>query len=256
MRATVSQLPDNPEKLEAAMASLAEHVSREKSDFLLLPEMPFFPWIAYEKNVSAELWQATMDAHEEWISRLTSFDVNTIVVSKPVLDQGIPHNDAIALNRAGQQEFLQRKYYLPDEEGFWEATWYRRAETPHFEALQLDSVNLGAMICSDLWFSEHARGYARQGVQVLVNPRATEIASVDKWLAGGRTAAVMAGAYCLSSNRYGKGKGFDWGGLGWVIDPNGEVLATTNEDDPFVTIDLDLSDADQAKNTYPRNVKE
>ena len=256
MRATVSQVPENPEKLEAALAALAEHLTKEDSEFLLLPEMPFFPWIAYDKNVSAEKWQASMDAHDKWISRLSSFNVKTIVATKPVLDKGIPHNDAFAIDSQGKEEFLHRKYYLPDEDGFWEATWYRRAESPKFEGLQLESVKLGAMICSDIWFGEHARAYAKQSIQVLVNPRATEINSVNKWMAGGQAAAVMAGAYCLSSNRYGRGNGFDWGGMGWIIDPNGKVLATTSEDQPFVTLDLNLSEADQAKKTYPRYVKE
>jgi N-carbamoylputrescine amidase len=48
----------------------------------------------------------------------------------------------------------------------------------------------------------------------------------------------------------------DCGGLGWVIDPEGEVLATTTVDDPFVTVDVDLDVARRAKATYPRYVRE
>ncbi len=256
MRVTVTQLPEGSSEFEKAMAALADHVRQDQSEFLLLPEMPFYPWIAYDKEVSEDRWQASMDAHVEWISRCNSFGVETIVASKPVLDDGNPHNDAFILDSNGKETFLHRKYYLPNEEGFWEATWYRRAEKPAFVAQETENAKVGAMICSDLWFSEHARAYARQGVQLMVNPRASEIRSVDKWLAGGRAAAVMSGAYCLSSNRVGMGKGFEWGGMGWIIDPNGEVLARTSKEAPFVTLDLDLSIADDAKKTYPRYINE
>ena len=92
----------------------------------------------------------------------------------------------------------------------------------------------------------------------LAAPRATLASSVDKWLAGGRAAAVMAGAFCLSSNRGGVDEqGSVWAGSGWIIEPEeGELLARTSTDHPFVTLEIDLAAADAAKGTYPRYVPE
>jgi N-carbamoylputrescine amidase len=176
--------------------------------------------------------------------------------TRPVLDKGTPHNDAFVWQPQAGASFAHRKYYLPNEPGFWEATWYRRAATPSFQAVQAGDVKVGFMICSDLWFGEHARGYARQGIHILANPRATERASVDKWIAAGRTLAVMAGAYCLSSNHAGETIGVAFGGTGWVIDPNGLLLATTSDQQPFVTVEIDPALAEAAKTIYPRDVKE
>ena len=68
-------------------------------------------------------------------------------------------------------------------------------------------------------------------------------------------AAVLAGAFCLSSNRVGpNSEGGPFGGMGWVIDPDGEILALTSEDAPFATVDIDLGAAEHAKATYPRYV--
>ena len=66
----------------------------------------------------------------------------------------------------------------------------------------------------------------------------------------------MAGAYGLSSNRMGKNDVITWGGMGWITDPDGEVMATTSSKEPFATVDIDLSKAEAAKESYPRNVKE
>jgi N-carbamoylputrescine amidase len=68
----------------------------------------------------------------------------------------------------------------------------------------------------------------------------------------------MSGAFCLSSNRSGiGGDGFEWGGQGWIIEPEeGQVLGLTTDDEPFVTVDIDLEVAATAKTTYPRYVPE
>jgi N-carbamoylputrescine amidase len=148
------------------------------------------------------------------------------------------------------------KYYLPDEEGFWEASWYHRGDR-RFTPIESGDMRLGFLICSELWFMEHARAYGKAGVNLIVTPRATEKATVDKWLVGGRTAAVVSGAFSLSSNRASSdGHLTNFGGQGWVIGPDGEVLGLTSREQPFVTIDIDLHQAEQAKQTYPRYIPE
>jgi N-carbamoylputrescine amidase len=48
----------------------------------------------------------------------------------------------------------------------------------------------------------------------------------------------------------------EFGGQGWVVGPNGQVLASTSREQPFVTVEIDLSEARLAKQTYPRYVLE
>lgn len=82
---------------------------------------------------------------------------------------------------------------------------------------------------------------------------------------GGRAAAIVSGAWCLSSNysgampREGGTEGgaseLRFGGSGWIIEPEaGEVAGTTGEDSPFLTLETDPAAADAAKETYPRYV--
>ena len=87
---------------------------------------------------------------------------------------------------------------------------------------------------------------------VILSPRATESRTTAKWLAAGVVAAVRSGAFCLSSNRVDP-NGL-CGGVGWIIDPDGEVLATTSADAPFVTMDIDPAVATSARASYPRYV--
>jgi N-carbamoylputrescine amidase len=120
----------------------------------------------------------------------------------------------------------------------------------------LTLLNHSKFICTEIWFNFHAREYAKQGIHVLVCPRAAPHPSVDKWIAGGRTAAVVSGAFCLSSNFNGSAGGkWEWGGCGWIFEPEeGEVLGTTSREKPFLTMKIDLKIAETAKDTYPRYV--
>jgi len=104
---------------------------------------------------------------------------------------------------------------------------------------------------------ERARAYGKAGAHLIVTPRATPLSTVDKWLAGGRVAAVVSGAFSLSSNRAGAGaQGMRFGGQGWIIGPDGEALGLTSRECPIVTLDIDLNEAERAKSTYPRYVSE
>jgi N-carbamoylputrescine amidase len=85
---------------------------------------------------------------------------------------------------------------------------------------------------------------------VIFAPRATAAASVAKWLAVGVVAAVRSGAYCVSSNRVDAAG--NCGGVGWIISPDGTILATTSAATPCITVDLDLAAPAAARRSYPR----
>lgn len=255
MRLTVCELPADQSRLGEAWTGLVEHCRSAATDVLLLPEMPFARWLAESKDVVPAAWDDAAAAHASWEERLAEPGADTVLGTRPVVIDGRRHNQAFVWEAGGSVP-AHLKYYLPDEDGFWEATWYEPGPK-RFDAVPTTVGPVGFLVCSEVWFTEHARGYARDGVVIVATPRATEWSSRERWLMGGRAAAVMAGAFGLSSNRSGTDDtGIRWGGLGWIVDPNGEVLATTSESEPFVTVEVDAFDADRAKVTYPRYIAE
>ena len=253
MRLTVCELPADIAALQDAWEALVTHSRDEASDLVLLPEMPFHHWLAASKDANQEDWDASVAAHDLWHARLGELGAAAVVGSRPVVVGGKRHNEAFVWTAEGYRG-VHHKYYLPDEDGFWEATWYDRGEK-EFHTAESPAGVLGLLVCTELWFTAHARDYGKEGAAIIANPRATEWSTRDKWLAGGRAAAVMSGAFCLSSNRSGRDpSGLRWGGLAWVIDPDGTVLATTSEEEPFATVAVDPLEADKAKAAYPRYV--
>jgi N-carbamoylputrescine amidase len=121
-----------------------------------------------------------------------------------------------------------------------------------FPPFRAGALSFGLNICTELWALESYAEYARRGVHAILSPRATAAATIDKWLAAGTVAAVRSGAFSLSSNRVDRTGAC--GGIGWIIDPDGRVLATTSRDAPFVTLDIDLDASTAARASYPRYV--
>ncbi len=255
MKATVCEFSDDPAGLERDWRALSAHVRDAGSQLVVLPEMPFYPWIARSREVSQRVWLSAVAAHEAWLARLPELGSAVVVGTRPLATRRHRLNEGFVWTAGDGYRPVHAKVYLPDEPGFWEASWYDRGPRV-FEAVEIAGVRVGFLICTELWFNAHARDYAGQGVHVVVCPRATPLSSVDKWIVGGRTAAVVSGAFCLSSNRSGTGRdGLMWGGAGWMVEPaEGRLLGITESARPFLTLDLDLAQAESAKLTYPRYV--
>jgi N-carbamoylputrescine amidase len=255
LKVTVCELPNDPVALTRQWKRLTDHTRAAGSDLVLLPEMPFHPWLAAAELADPEQWHQAVAAHQRWIQRLPELGAGLVMGTRPMVISGSPCNQGFAWTPDGADVPTHTKYYLPDEAGYWEASWYQRGEGV-FETIDCGGAAFGFLICTEIWFLRHARDYGRHGAHIIVCPRVTPASSTDKWIAGGRTAAVVSGAYCLSSNLVGPNiPGSDFGGTGWVIEPEaGDVLGTTSASEPFLTMDIDIGRAEAAKTTYPRYV--
>ena len=255
MNVTVCEVPINWAESDYQWHFMLDHLHDEKSDLILLPEMPFYKWLAGTRQVDPREWEAAVAAHDQWIQRFNELPTPIVVGSRPVIRAGQRLNEGYIWTKKSGYQAVHVKRYLPNEEGFWEATWYQCGDRD-FQTVNIDGLKIGFLICTELWFNAHAREYAKQGIHLLVCPRVTPLASVDKWVAGGQTAAVVSGAFCLSSNLSGTQTGdMDFGGCGWIIEPEeGNILGITSAENPFLSLEIDLKDAEKAKTTYPRYV--
>ncbi len=241
------------------MSVVGDHVADHASDVLVLPEMSFSDWLAAERNVDPDRWAESVRAHLEWIGRLEHYGVAVVLGTRPTVEAaGSRRNEAFIWTEDARDPVgIHQKYYLPDEPGYWEHSWYDRGPR-RFETARAGDALVGVLICTEMWFLEWARHYAAERIDILVTPRATPRGTIDKWIAGGRVAAVCSGAYSMSSNLWFPegASSADCGGGGWIIDPEGNVLATTTNEAPCVTVELDLEFARRSKTTYPRYVDE
>ncbi len=251
MRVTVCELPQEPLALATAWAGLCRHVTRQDSALVLLPEFALVDAVWEAERFDALRWAAALAQGEALVARLPELGAARVIGTRPVECDGQRYNEGYLWSREHGLARLRRKYFLPSEPGGWETAWFSRGDQA-FPAYRTGRLCFGLNICTELWALESYAGYAAAGVQLVLAPRATAASTLARWFAAGIVAAVRSGGYCLSSNRVDpSGSG---GGGGWIISPEGVVLARTCAEEPWVTAEVDLAAQAAGREGYPRYV--
>ena len=253
MQVTVCELPSQPDAVEAAWRALCAHTARVQPDLVVLPEFAWVEPVWESPTFDPARWGAAVAQTDAWMQRLPELKAACVVGARPVTDRGRPLNEGFAWTPAGGTRRLRRKFHLPDEPGGWEARWWDRGD-PAFPVFDVAGHAMGLNICTELWALDTLAGYAHQGVQAILTPRAAAAATTGKWLSLGTVAAVRSGTFSISSNRVDDRDCY--GGAGWIIDPDGLLMARTSAEQPFCTAAVDLSAPHRARHTYPRYVFE
>jgi N-carbamoylputrescine amidase len=253
LRVTVCELPDGAAELEPAWAGLVQHVRAEAADLVVLPEAPFDPWLAEVPAFDPDRWRQAVVAHQRWLPRLADLAPSVVLATRPVERGGRRVNEGFCWSAEAGYRAVHEKAVLPAEPGCWETVWFDRGDG-EFRPADAGPATVGLLVCSELWFFERARAYGRAGAALLVTPRATSGEWPDRWLLAGQMAAVVGGAFSVSSNRVDPADPARFAGRGWVVDPEGRVLGETCAATPYRTFGLDMDQVTRARASYPRTL--
>jgi N-carbamoylputrescine amidase len=248
------QWPEGLQPAGPVWDAIRRSVETARPDILVTNEMPFGPWLAEHESFDAQAAQRSIELHEQGLDALSSLGAAAVISSRPVAFDGRLANEAFVLE-SNAYRMIHHKKYFPQEPGFFEEAWYVLG-AGGFGCVQVGQVKVGVLLCTELFFNDRARAYGRDGADLIVTPRASGT-SLFRWKTGGTMAAIVSGAWFVSSNRQGRGAlGQQFGGTGFVVSPQGVLLEETNEATPMrvVTIDLDASRTQKAQ--YPCYVKE
>jgi len=251
MRVTVCELPHEPAALATAWAGLCRHTAQHGSELVLLPEFAFVDPMWEFEHFDPARWAAGEALSNTWLARLPELRATHVVGTRPASMADRHFNEGFIWSAATGLTPLRRKFFLPAEPGGWETNWFDQGDSV-FPAFHAGALSFGLNICTELWALETYAAYAALAVHAILAPRATAAATTAKWLSAGVVAAVRSGAFCLSSNRVDPTGAC--GGAGWIISPDGQVLASTTPEAPFATVDIDLAAATAARASYPRYV--
>jgi N-carbamoylputrescine amidase len=198
--------------------------------------------------------RVSINAHEKGLEGLIDLDVPAVISSRPVQSGNRLANEAFVLeNRVVRP--LHRKQYFPNEPGWFESQWYV-GDRSGFDVAEVLGINVGVLLCTDAMFNEHARTYGKQKASLIVIPRASGV-NLESWKIAGAMASLVSGAYVVSSNRVGRGKGgTEFGGGGYAYAPHGRLLAVTDPMHPVLVVELDPTVTSSAQSEYPCYVPE
>lgn len=250
MRVCVAEFPDEIALYEAGMAQIADHVATEAPDLLVLPEMPFTPWIFCVEARDTTLWKETLLAHAQWRDRLAGMIPTPILTSEPVERDGRRLNEAIFLDGDRKRYPLRSKHYLPNDYPAIEQVWFDEGDTAT-GVFDLLGHPFAVQLCSEIMYGEIPRLLAAQGARIIVQSRAT--GDHPRWRAASLLAAATSGCFVLGANRRSADRDWFTGGS-WVYGPDGTLLGETSASAPCLTVEIALNEAEMAQNEYPRSM--
>lgn len=254
LRIAFVEWPEGLSVRDSQWSHLKNSLAAARPDLLVTNELPFGPWIAEGAVFSEEEAQRCIGAHEEGLSGLIGLNLPAVLSSRPVWNEKRLANEAFAIER-GAVRPLHRKQYFPNEPGWFESEWYG-GDASGFRVAEVLGIKVGVLLCTDAMFNEHARAYGKQKASLIVIPRASGT-DIEPWKIAGAMAALVSGAYVVSSNRSGRSKsGTQFGGGGFAYAPQGRFLAVTDPGNPTRTVDLDPKMSAAAQGDYPCYVPE
>ncbi len=223
----------------------------------VLPELPCDPWYPAERvsaegtaEGAAQEWEDVEGARHALLSQASAEAGLGLVGGAIVRDprSGLRRSTALVFDAAGTLAASYAKIHLPQEPGFWERDHYHPGLEPP-RSIHVCGLRLGVQLCSDLNRPQGVALLAAQGVELVAGPRATERATWDRWRMVLRASALTSGSFLVSVNRPGPERGVGIGGPSIAIDPDGEVLAES--EDRLSIVDLDLEHVARARAGYP-----
>lgn len=222
--------------------------------------MPFGAWIAASEVFDRASWLESCEQHERGIARFPELGADIIASSRPVEVDGQRVNQAFVWSVDSGLQPIHTKQFFPDEAGFYEARWFDPGPRD-FRVVSLpkplDFVRIGFLLCTELMFNEHARRYGRQGAHLVLVPRAVGFDSLPRWLTASKMASIVSGSYVLSSNRAGVDcRAQRFGGRGWVVNPEGDLVAQTSSRSPVAVHVIEPAFVHKAQGEYPCYVRE
>lgn len=248
MKITVCEFPDDVAEADRAWDQLARALE-EPTDLLVLPELAAAGSFWTQPTFDQAVWDEAVARHALLPAQLRRLAARRVLGTRAVDREGRRLNESFLWTPARGLAAGRTKAWLPQQENGWEATWFDHGP-PIVGPVDDDGLRFAMLICTEVIISRAPRALGWAGVHLIAAPRAT--GGHHRWEVATRMAAISAGAFVATANRRGNGLV----GGSWIVGPDGEELVRTDAANPVATIEIDLAEADRAKWTYPRTVKE
>ena len=236
---------DGTQRLKQRLGEVAER----GADLAVLPEIPLNPWRPSTKEAKPDDAEP-MDGPRATAQREAAAEAGIGLIG------GIIHRDdagrrtsrALVIDATGAIRATYEKLHLPEEPGFWETSHYEPGtEAP--KRIDAFGLPIGLQLCSDNNRPEGVHLLGAQGAMAMINPRATEERTYQRWKTVFRANALTSCLYVLSVNRPYPEDGVLIGGPSVAFDPNGELLLETTDSVALVTLDARV--VTDARRAYP-----
>jgi N-carbamoylputrescine amidase len=258
---------DPSQTLAKAEAYFREAASRG-AQILCTPELFATPYFCQRTDPAAFAFaeDVPLGPTSQTLARLAA-ELKTVVIAG-IFERrapGLCHNSAVVFGQDGRFLGLYRKMHVPEEPAYHEKFYFAPGDLG-YPVWSTPYGTFSLLICWDQWFPEAARIAALNGAQMLFyptsigwHPEEKETEGPDQlaaWQTIQRAHAIANGCFVVAVNRVGweardHGKGLEFWGHSFVVDPLGRVLAEGKEREEVLVAELDLALVEETRRHWP-----
>lgn len=245
---------------EETMAKAEEMVktaAKSGAQVVCLPEMFNCPYSKqYFKKYASLPHEPTVEAMSHWAREC---GIVLIGGSIPENDGGRIYNTSFVFDKTGAMLAKHRKVHLFDVDvpgmRFHESGTF--APGNEITVFDTEFCRMGVAVCFDVRFPELFRAMAVRGAELIILPAQFNMATGPKhWELSLRSRAVDNEVFFVgaSAARY---EGFDYEcwGHSIVMDPYGDIIASTDEKEGIIYADIDLNRVPEVRRRLPTFLK-
>jgi N-carbamoylputrescine amidase len=209
----------------------------------------------YSKDVDYfELAETVPGPTTEAVGQITKKYGNYVIM--PLFERAVPgvyYNAAATVGPSGDVICNYRKVHVAGVQVLEKIYFRNGAGFNVWETAEAPHAKIGTIICHDRRYPESSRIVAMLGAEIMFCPTAAPgYASGVHWEMLNRMRSVDTGMFTVYSNRAGTEWEKDYFGGSMIVDPFGEVVASTGDDqNVIVSAELDLGDVDKARIAVP-----
>jgi nitrilase len=241
----------------ARVSTLMEEATTQHCDLALLPEN--FSFMGSDENKKLAMAEDPSNSKVlSFLSKQAKTHQMMIIGGTVPLnssEQNRVRNSCPVFSTNGKLIALYDKIHLFDvnlgSEKHCESTTVEAGEMP--ETASVNGWKIGLSICYDLRFPELYRHYSSIGCNMLAIPAAfTRPTGKAHWEVLLRARAIENQAYVIAAGQSGvhPGNRKTWG-HSMIVDPWGEVLATSNDGEGLITAELSLNKVKKIREALP-----
>lgn len=235
----------DPEANRKKARAWIEQAMEQETDLIVLPEM----WntgysLTNIREIADQCGQETIAMMSELAKK---HNVNILAGSVADLREGDVYNTTYLFDRQGHVVGEYSKIHLfrlMDEEKYLQGG-------DQVGLYELEGIKMGSMICYDIRFPELARTLSLGGAQILFLPAEWPHPRLNHWRYLQIARAIENQMFVVSTNRVGKAGDTEFFGHSMVIDPWGEILLETDDQEGIFHAEVDLSVVPEIRSRIP-----
>lgn len=226
------------------LADMAARAEEQKCDLMLIPEMWYLGYEYSRFNHFATGFDAGAFAFQGELAHKHNLAICGSSVRK---EQGQFFNTMALYSSAGGLVLHYDKIFLFSPMG----------EADNFSSGQKVVVGewqgwrIGLAVCYDLRFPELFRAQVKQGVQLILVSAQWPVTRIAHWDLLLRARAVENQAFIAGCNRTGNNQSYQFPGKSAVINPGGEKLLKTDDEEGLWVAEVDINDLFESRRSLP-----